>query len=247
MQPRVSLELKVGAFIVTGVALLVIFLFAIGDVANYFQPGYALRVVFDSANGITHGSPAQYAGVEVGKVEDVQIVPVAGGPPRVELVVRVPKWIVIRSDDSASISTFGLLGEKYLALVPGPAQGQPLVSGDVLVGNPPVSTEQVIERSNEVLSELKRTLEGINSVVADPEARIYLKETLQEARDATRNWKALGQRLNLAMSNVEAGQGSLGHLLYDDELYLRVVGFVDDLQQHPWKLLVHPKQQEQRK
>ncbi|MBI2885325.1 MAG: MCE family protein [Candidatus Omnitrophica bacterium] len=241
MTQRVSLELKVGAFIVTGVALLVVFLFAIGDVATYFQPGQALRVVFDSANGITRGSPAQYAGVEVGKVEDVRIVAGVGGPPKVELVVRVPKRIVIRSDDSASISTFGLLGEKYLAILPGLGQGQPLVSGDVLVGNPPVSTEQVIERSNEVLSELKRTLEGINSVVADPEARLYLKETLQEARDATRNWKLLGQRLNLAMSNVEAGEGSLGHLLYDDELYLRVVGFVDDLQRHPWKLLVRPK------
>jgi len=237
----VSLEMKVGAFIVTGIALLVFFLFAIGDLATYLQPGYSLRVMFDSANGISGGSPVQYTGVEVGKVAGVGIVYPDNGPvPKVELLVRLPRHVNIRSDDEASISTFGLLGEKYLALTPGPGAGAVLKPGDVLVGKPPVSTEQVIERSNEVLSELKRTLEGLNSIVGDQETRTNLKETLNEARDATRNWKILGQRLNLAMSHVEDGEGSLGKLLYDEELYQRIVLFVDDLRSHPWKLLIRP-------
>lgn len=240
-QRSVSLEMKVGAFIVTGVALLVFFLFAIGDLATYLQPGYHLRVLFDSANGIGEGSPVQYTGVEVGKVSVVRIVYPDNGPvPRVELVVRLPRHVKIRTDDEASISTFGLLGEKYLALMPGPGAGTLLKPGEVLVGKPPVSTEQVIERSNEVLSELKRTLEGFNSIVGDQETRTNLKETLNEARDATRNWKILGQRLNLAMSHVEDGEGSLGKLLYDEELYQRIVLFVDDLRSHPWKLLIRP-------
>ena len=44
MRQQMTLEIKVGAFIVTGVALLVFLLFAIGDLATYFQPGYHLRV-----------------------------------------------------------------------------------------------------------------------------------------------------------------------------------------------------------
>jgi phospholipid/cholesterol/gamma-HCH transport system substrate-binding protein len=66
MRQQMTLEIKVGAFIVTGVALLVFLLFAIGDLATYFQPGYHLRVEFESANGLGEGSPVQYAGVEVG-------------------------------------------------------------------------------------------------------------------------------------------------------------------------------------
>lgn len=242
MRKQLSLEMKVGAFIVSGVGLLVFLLFAIGDLATYFQPGYTLRVLFDSANGIGRGSPVQYAGVEVGKIEDLRIVyPGEGMAPQVELIARLPRHIQVRADDNAAISTFGLLGEKYLEITPGPGVGAILKAGERLPGKPPVSTEQVIERSNEVLSELKRTLEGLNSIVGDPEARVYLKETLREARDATRHWKHLGSRLNLAMSHVEDGQGSLGKLLFDEDLYQRMVAFMDDLRAHPWKLLIRPK------
>ena len=241
MRKQLSLEMKVGAFVVSGIALLVFLLFAIGDLATYFQPGYSLRVLFDSANGIGRGSPVQYAGVEVGKVEDIRILyPGEGLTPQVELVARLPKSIQLRADDQAAISTFGLLGEKYLEITPGPGTGAVLSAGDRLTGRPPVSTELVIQRSNEVLTEFKRTLEGLNSLVADSEARIYLKETLKEARDATRHWKVLGERLNLAMSHVEDGQGSLGKLLFDETLYDRVTAFVDDLRAHPWKLLIRP-------
>lgn len=245
MHSRVSLEMKVGMFIVFGIILLVAFLFSIGDIATYFQPGYVLRVVFDSANGIGTGSPVQYAGIEVGKVQDVRLIyPLNQTAPKVELLVRLPRHVKVRTDDKASISTFGLLGEKYLAITPGPGEGKILESkDDIVIGQPPVSTEQVIERSNEVLSEFKQTLEGLNSLVGDPESQIYLKETLQEARDATRNWRVLGERLNLAMSYAESGQGTVGKFLFDEELYQRVSAFVDDLRAHPWKLLTRPKKQ----
>ncbi len=242
MAQRWTLEVKVGAFIVLGVALLIFFIFAIGDLSTAFQPGYRLRVLFDSAIGITDGAPVQYAGVEVGKVQAVHIVYPKDQPsPKVEVLVRLPSSVTVRSDDEASISTFGLLGEKYLEISPGPGTGVILGPDDQLAGQPPVSTEQIMERSNEVLTEFKQTLQGLNSLVGDPEARIYLKEAVQEARDATRHWKALGERLNVAMSYTESGQGSLGRLLFDDELYLRMVGLVEDIRAHPWKLLVRPK------
>jgi phospholipid/cholesterol/gamma-HCH transport system substrate-binding protein len=238
------LELTVGAFVFVGLGLLVFFVFVIGDLSTMFQPTYRMRVLFDSAIGIADGAPVQYAGVEVGKVERVSIVYPDDQPtPKVQLLVKLPSRVIVRADDEASISTFGLLGEKYLEINPGPGQGPALEPNGQLFGKPPVSTERIMERSNEVLTEFKQTLQGLNSLVGDPTARIYLKETLQEARDATRNWKALGERLNLAMSYAESGEGTLGRFLYDDDLYQRMVLFVEDLRAHPWKLLVRPKQE----
>ena len=243
MTQRWSLEIKVGAFVVSGLALFIFFIFAIGDLSTAFQPGYQLRVLFDSANGITDGSPVQYAGVEVGKVQNVQLVyPEGPASPKVKLSIRLPTSVNVRSDDEAAISTFGLLGEKFLEITPGPGEGAVLAPDGQLSGKPPVSTEHIMERSNEVLTEFKQTLEGLNSLVGDQEARIYLKEALKEGRDATRNWKAFGERLNLALSRLEAGQGTLPKLLSDDTLYNELVLFVQDLKAHPWKLLSRPKQ-----
>ena len=240
-QRRTTLEIKVGAFVVAGVALLIVFIFTIGDFSTYFQPGYQLRVVFESANGLTEGSPVQYAGVEVGKVQTIRFTNLPDTPvPHVEVLVRLPQSVKVRTDDVAAISTFGLLGEKYLAISPGLGAGEVLTADGQLAGRPPVSTDKIIERSDQVLTELQQTLAGVNSLVGDPEARIFLKETLQEARDATRNWKTLGDRLNRAMYAMETGEGSMGKLLFSDDLYLRVVSFVEDLRAHPWKLLVRP-------
>ncbi len=244
MIQRRSAEVAVGLFVIVGLALLVFFVFVIGDFSTAFQPHYRLRVVFGTANGINDGAPVQYAGVEVGKVERLNIVyPKDQTVPNVQLGIVLPASVSVRADDEASISTFGLLGEKYLQINPGPGQGPMLEPGGTLIGKPPVSTELIIERSNEVLSEFKQALQGLNSLVGDPAAQIYLKEALQEARDATRHWKALGERLNIAMSYAESGEGNLGRLLYDDDLYQRMVSFIDDLHAHPWKLLVKPKHQ----
>jgi len=243
MAQSLKTEIKVGAFIVSGIFLLIIFVFAIGDISTYFQPGYALRVLFATANGITEGSPVQYAGVEVGKIQRVNIKYRPDRTPSVELVVRLPSSVTVREDDEASISTFGLLGEKYLEITPGPGKGGIVEPDGQLVGKPPVSTEDVIERSSEVLNELKQTLQGVNNLVGDLEARVYLKEALLEARDATRHWKALGERLNIAMTYAESGEGSLGKLLFSDDLYQRMVSLVDDLRAHPWKLLARNKDQ----
>ncbi|MBI3325000.1 MAG: MCE family protein [Candidatus Omnitrophica bacterium] len=242
MKQRFSLEMRVGAFVVLSAALLVAFLFFIGDWSDYFKPGYQLLVRFESANGIASGAPIQYAGVQVGKVERVGLSHDSSQlTPHVELTLKLPQDVRVRADDEASISTFGLLGEKYLEIRPGPGREPILKPGEMLIGKPPVSTERIIERSNEVLTELKSTLSGLNSLVGDPEARIYLSETLQASRDATRNWKLLGERLNLALSHAESGQGSLGKLLFDDELYQQALFFVEDLQKNPWKLLSRPK------
>ncbi len=242
MIPQRRLELQVGTFVVTGLTLLVVFVFIIGDLSTALRPGYVVRVRFETANGIATGSPVQYAGVEVGKVQAVRLVYEAqAGRPQVELLARLPSDVVIRSDDAAAISTFGLLGEKYLEIAPGPGTGTIVEANGLLLGKPPISTERIMEQSNAVLNEFKQTLEGLNSFVGDPEARLYLREAIQEAREAMRHWRALGERLNVAMLSAEAGQGNLGKFLYDERLYNQVAAFVDDLRANPWKLLVRPK------
>jgi phospholipid/cholesterol/gamma-HCH transport system substrate-binding protein len=172
----------------------------------------------------------------------VQVIDGADMTPDVEIVLRLPQSVVVRSEDQAQISTFGLLGEKFIEIIPGRQSSPPLPAGGALRGKPPVSMDQVIERSNKVLTDLERMLSGINSFVEDPEARSNLRQAISELRDAAKGWKDLNLRLHEAMTHVQAGQGNLGKLLYDEGLYTNLNDFVTDIRAHPWKLLVRPKE-----
>src|SRR3989338_5548021 len=103
MIQRRAVEGTGGLVVIVGLALLVFFVFVIGDFSAAFQPHYRLQVLFETANGINDGAPVQYAGVEVGKVERLSIIyPKDQTVPRVQLGIVLPESVNVRADDEAS-------------------------------------------------------------------------------------------------------------------------------------------------
>ena len=66
-------ELKVGLFIIVGVAILVFIVFSIGDI-NLSKVGYGITVSFDFAAGLGTSAPVRLAGVGVGRVDGIKVV-----------------------------------------------------------------------------------------------------------------------------------------------------------------------------
>ena len=241
MTSKANLEMRVGLFVLLGLAILALFVFSIGDY-YFYKPGYHLRVTFQSANGIVRGAPVQYAGVGVGKVDDITIAYEGQPPqPKVELLVWLPIHVRVRSDDRATISTFGLLGEKYLDIVPRYGKTIPLSDGDVLAGVASVSTEELTQQANRVLQQLGETLNTVNTFFDDEEVRSSLRGTLRNAQAMTDEWRALGLKGTSLLDRVERGEGSVGKLFFDQQLYDEMLEFVRDLRAHPWKLLQKPR------
>ncbi len=241
MTNKSQLEMRVGLFVLLGVVILTIFIFSIGDY-YFYKPGYRLRVTFKSANGIVRGAPVQYAGVTIGKIEDITI-RYEGAPtqPRVDLFVWLPAYVRVQEDDRAAISTFGLLGEKYLDIFPMYGAGRVLNEGDTLLGSASVSTEQLTQQASHVLEQLGETLNTVNLFFNDSDVRTSLRGTLSNAMTMTEEWRTLGEKGIALLDRVEKGEGSIGRFLYDPTLYNEVLDLVRDLHAHPWKLLQKPK------
>ena len=239
MTQKSNLEIRVGLFVLVGLLILVVFVFSIGDY-YFYKPGYRLRVTFKSANAIVKGAPVQYAGVGVGKVDDIRVV-YEGTQPHVELGVWIPQHIRVQADDRATISTFGLLGEKYLDIIPSYGKGRTLAGGDVLVGTASVSTEELTQQASHVLEQLGSTLDTVNGFFNDNDVRASLQGTLHNAEAMTKEWQALGLKGTELLARLERGEGSVGKFLYDQTLYDEVLGLVRDVRVHPWKLLHKPK------
>jgi phospholipid/cholesterol/gamma-HCH transport system substrate-binding protein len=140
-----TFELKVGVFILIGIAILFIIVFSIGDI-NLSKTGYKIKVLFQFASGIGPSAPVRLAGVGIGQVQGIQIIhDKSDNKTKAELTVWINDGIKIEEDAVVTINTLGLLGEKYLEILPG-TPGKPTISSDgIIVGKDPIPMEKITE------------------------------------------------------------------------------------------------------
>lgn len=133
------------AEVITGAAVLSVaagFLaYAVSHSGRSGGTGYPLRAKFDRIDGLNVGADVRVAGVKVGAVTAARIDPktfLAEVSFSVQLGIELPK------DSSAEITSDGLLGGKYLSLVPG-GDATVLQPGQVVtITQSAVSLEQLL-------------------------------------------------------------------------------------------------------
>lgn len=140
-----TFELKVGVFILIGIAILFVIVFSIGDI-NIIKTGYRIKVMFNFASGIGPSAPVRLAGVGVGQVEGIKIIyDEKDKRSKAEISAWIQEGTKIENDAVVTINTLGLLGEKYLEILSG-TQGAPcLKDKDIITGRDPIPMEKVTE------------------------------------------------------------------------------------------------------
>ncbi|MFA5038377.1 MAG: MlaD family protein [Candidatus Omnitrophota bacterium] len=161
-----SLEVKVGIFVFLGLVILTWFIFRIGDL-KLTTRGYSVRVLFGFANGIKQGAPVRIAGVDKGEVKEIRLTHNAEGKPQVFIRIWVEGDAQIPVDSRAWVNTLGLLGEKYLEIVPGKDYNKVLVHDSLLVGEDPTSVQEVTDLAKDIALSTKDTLDTLNNVMKD--------------------------------------------------------------------------------
>jgi len=202
-----GLEWKVGLLILISSAILVGFIFVLGNFS--LRPGFTIYVDFEYVGALQPGAPIKVSGIKVGKVKEVDfrggaVDPVLG--KRVQ--VRVAAWIEdrvadsIRGDAEFFINTAGVLGEQYLEIVPGKDWDHPPIAAgqvvhDARVHDPP--------RTDLVVARLYEVLDGVSSVLRDEKSSI--KALLANSASAVSevNTLLVENRKQLGELIVEAG------------------------------------------
>jgi phospholipid/cholesterol/gamma-HCH transport system substrate-binding protein len=158
-----SFELKVGVFILIGIAILFIIVFSIGDI-NLSKTGYRVNVRFNFASGIGPSAPVRLAGVGIGQVQGIHIIhDPKDNKTKAELTAWINDGTKIEEDAVVTINTLGLLGEKYLEILPGTA-GSPVVGpNSIMVGKDPVPMEKITENLAALSESVKTIVDKIKS------------------------------------------------------------------------------------
>lgn len=123
-----TLEMAVGLFLVAGfVALFFLAIKVSGLSDETSRPSYRLYASFQNAGGLTVRAKVTMAGVAIGRVSAITLDPKT---LKAKVALDIYKDVnSIDNDSVASILTAGLLGEKYIGIVPG-AGDETLKEGD---------------------------------------------------------------------------------------------------------------------
>ncbi|MFL1464131.1 outer membrane lipid asymmetry maintenance protein MlaD [Roseococcus sp. DSY-14] len=105
--------------------------------------GYQLTARFDKIDGLASGADVRIAGVKVGSVTGARIDPETF---QAEVTFRLGSQIRLPADSSAEITSEGLLGGKYLSIVPGGSERLLAAGGRVTETQGSVSLESLLGR-----------------------------------------------------------------------------------------------------
>ena len=113
---RIDLELIVGLFILVGIIALGYISVKLGKMEWFGSDRYPVVARFQSISGLKEGANVEMAGVEIGKVESIEL-----DPERQIAVVtmQIQKGVELTEDVIASVKTAGMIGDKYIKLTPG--------------------------------------------------------------------------------------------------------------------------------
>lgn len=103
--------------------------------------GYPLHARFDRIDGLNVGADVRIAGVKVGSVTDELVDPRTF---QADVAFTVANAMHLPTDSSAEITTDGLLGGKYIALVPGGEEKIIPPGGTVTITQSSISLEQLV-------------------------------------------------------------------------------------------------------
>ena len=161
-------EFVVGLFVLACVAGLIYLTFSTGKV-DLKKEGYHIYAVFNEIAGLDTKAPVMLNGLEVGKVDDIQII-YDDETTKIKLKLWIKADAKIRENPAISIKTLGLMGEKYIQIASSHGKGfiQPEA---VLAGKPYLDLDALMEQAlvitEDVTTQVNKLLAGLNGTVEE--------------------------------------------------------------------------------
>lgn len=176
-----SAAAKVGLFMIVILAILGYFIIRVEDIRVGGGATRNVEVVFDSVAGLDEKSAVRVAGVRVGKVADIQLLP----DGRAKVTLEVEEGVQLRSGATAKVASLGLLGEKYVEIEPGPP-GQPPLTGEVqIAGASSASIDQLTDQVSKIAEDVKAITASLRAALGGPEGTQRMEEIVANVHDVT--------------------------------------------------------------
>ena len=196
---KLTAEAKVGLLVLGGSVMLLVMTFAVGKY-EFGDKGYTIVTTFDSVAGIDEKAVVRMAGVKVGSVEKVELI-----DSKARLTLRIWPDVLINRGSKAVIRTMGLLGEKYVEIVPGPLpksnphppdRSSYFQEGEeIRVTVSPSDIDRLITQLNDISDDIKSVTTALRQAFGGEKGASSMEDILADLRSTMANVEDFSQTL----------------------------------------------------
>jgi phospholipid/cholesterol/gamma-HCH transport system substrate-binding protein len=228
-------QLRVGIFVLFGLLVMAYLIMNASGDFNPFEKKLRIKARFAAADGLRAGSEVQLAGVNIGKVEQVVLLPPESPEDfKIEAIMAISRELYgrpiterIRTDSTAQlVATSVLANDKLINISPGSQKGSPVSENDILESKEAISINQLTATGNELLQQINRLATPTNEILNKANqgegtlGQIINNDQLYQSLDSTIGEAKLTMlKLQNTLDGVNKGEGTAGKLVRDPALY----------------------------
>jgi phospholipid/cholesterol/gamma-HCH transport system substrate-binding protein len=227
MNRTTSEKLKLGVFVIIGLALFVVAVYLIGNRQKMFVKTFTVSANFNNVNGLLQGNNVRYSGINVGTVKTISMI--NDSTINVNMIIEEKMVKHIKKDAIATIGTDGLVGNMIVNIIPGKGDADIISSGDIIKSYTKIGTGEMLNTlnvTNENAALLTAKLLNIADAMADSKGTFgmlindtivshNLKETVNQLRIMSIEANKSMKSLNTIINSINFNESLAGVLLND--------------------------------
>lgn len=213
-QTEKTLELKVGAFVLVGLAVLAALVVQFGRVGEGFKTYYGLTVRFPDASGLLKGSDVLLAGAKIGRVSDGPRLARSG--QGVDVPLRIFDYVRVPAGSRFTVGSSGLLGDRFVAVTMPPGEPSAFIAKNAKIeGTRETGLDDLTREGGFLVNDLRSAVQNVNGTISrlndqalSPENMQNLKASVEHLNAATTALAESSKKIDGVLEKADATMGS---------------------------------------
>ncbi|HEY0304168.1 MAG TPA: MlaD family protein [Longimicrobiales bacterium] len=220
-------QARVAILLSLGILLLLWSIWRVGKIFDVFAERYTIVTLLPNVAGLREGALVSLAGQRIGKVDDIEFIPLREkqGGNNLLLKLEVGEGVrdQIRSDSRALVRAAGVLGDKFIDITPGTLRGSPLQAGDTIPAAMLMDIEQFLVKASDAMNRANVVVDDLRQITGGMARGEGTMGALLRDDQLYTRLLTTSDEMNKLLVQVNRGDGALSRMIHDPEMYQRLV------------------------